>query len=97
MKQLAVVIGVIAAFMGWSFFMYNTGKGACEAEVAKVTSKEEVSQATNAGDLKAGDVAERVRVKEVIKYVTLQSAPQDCNKVDIGDARYNALRGVPNN
>lgn len=77
--------------------MYNAGKLACESEVDKVTAKEAVGQATDAGDLKAGSVAETVRVKEVIKYVTLQPAPQECNKVDIGDARYDGLRGVRNN
>jgi hypothetical protein len=92
-KLYAAIAGaIILGLYTWAVF--ERGKESCEAKVEVATVKETSRQAEGAGELKTGDVKHGQQVEDTKRTVAATPAPQDCDRVDIGDLRVGTLGGV---
>lgn len=94
MNKIYAAVGIAVLFGLYTWWVFNLGVNSCEAKVDKTTTTETIRQGGDVAQLTGAEVLHGEQVKGTIQYIRLKPAPQDCDKVDVGDDRVNALGGV---
>lgn len=90
------IIGAIAAFGWWSWWIYGQGAASCEAKVEKTTTTETVRQSDDVGNLKSAEASHAPKIIERIKIVKEAIDPSGCRDMPMPPDILNAL-GVRDN
>lgn len=94
MNRIYAAVGIAILVGLYTWWVFNLGVNSCEAKVDKITTTETIRQGGDVAQLTGAEVKHGTQVNEIIKYVRSKPSPQDCDKVDTGDDRVNALGGV---
>jgi hypothetical protein len=85
------IIGAIAAFGWWSWWIYGQGAASCEAKVEKTTTTETVRQSDDVGTLKAAEASHAPKVNAKIETVRTAPDPSGCRDMPMPPDILNAL------